>query len=104
MRRDDVRVAHHVLGWGRHGADLLAGERLHVAWEVLLLLEDVDLGLMAAGGALLGLLQMLDQNPHVDDGDVSDRFTARVLRALGIDADEADELCARPLPQLPSLS
>jgi AcrR family transcriptional regulator len=67
-------------------------------------LQDVELGLMAVGGALLGLLQMLDANPDLDDADVSDRFTERVLRSLGISADEAKDLCARPLPELPDLS
>lgn len=66
-------------------------------------LQDVELGLMAVGGALLGLLQMLDADPDLDDADVSDRFTERVLRALGISADEAQALCARPLPELPDL-
>lgn len=66
-------------------------------------LQDVELGLMAVGGALLGLLQMLDADPDLDDAEVSDRFTERVLRALGISADEAQALCTRPLPELPDL-
>ena len=65
-------------------------------------LEDDELGLMAVGGALLGLLQMLESHPELDDGDVSDRFAQRVLRALGIPADEAERLCAKPLPDLPA--
>lgn len=67
---------------------------------------DVDsprLGLMAAGGALLGLLQMLDADPDADAGALSDRMTARVLRAFGMDGAEADALCARPLPDQPVL-
>ncbi len=66
-------------------------------------LEDVELGLMAVGGALLGLLQMLDSRPEVDDADVADRFTQRVLRALGMPPERAAEICARPLPELPGL-
>lgn len=66
-------------------------------------LEDVELGLMAVGGALLGLLQMLDSHPDLDDGEVSDRFTERVLRALGMSPAEASEICQRPLPELPDL-
>jgi AcrR family transcriptional regulator len=65
-------------------------------------LEDVELGFMAVGGALLGLLQMLESHPELDDADVSDRFTQRVLRALGISATEAGNLCSRPLPELPT--
>lgn len=66
-------------------------------------LENVELGLMVVGGALLGLMQMLASHPELDDADVSDRFTERVLRALGMPADEATEVCARPLPELPEL-
>lgn len=66
-------------------------------------IEDVELGLMAVGGALLGLLQMLDTRPELDDADVSDRFTQHVLRGLGLSADEAKVLCSRPLPELPPL-
>ena len=65
-------------------------------------LENAELGLMAVGGALLGLLQMLEDHPELDDCVVSDQFTARVLRALGVASDDAAELCARPLPDLPS--
>ncbi|WP_246210357.1 TetR/AcrR family transcriptional regulator [Nocardioides piscis] len=64
-------------------------------------LDDVELGLMAVGGALLGLMQMLESDPTLDDADVSDRFTERVLRALGMTAAEAAEICRRPLPELP---
>lgn len=63
--------------------------------------EDVHLGLMAAGGALLGLLQMLDADPAADAGLLSDLMTARVLRAFGLSKAEADEICARPLPAVP---
>lgn len=66
-------------------------------------LEDVELGLMAAGGALLGLLQLLEVRPELDDAEVSDRFTERVLRALGVPEEEAREMVARPLPELPAL-
>jgi len=79
----------------RHLRDAVAAGRFD--------LEDVELGLMAVGGALLGLLQMLETHPDLDDGDVSDRFTQRVLRALGISAAEAEQLCTRPLPDLPAL-
>jgi len=67
-------------------------------------LEDIELGLMAAGGALLGLLQLLESRPELDDADVSDRFTERVLRALGLDAGEAHDLVSKPLPDLPSFA
>lgn len=64
-------------------------------------LEDVELGFMAVGGALLGLLQMLDSHPELDDAKASDRFAERMLRTVGMTAEEAREICARPLPALP---
>ncbi|MGN0065714.1 MAG: TetR/AcrR family transcriptional regulator, partial [Nocardioides sp.] len=66
-------------------------------------LEDVELGLMAVGGALLGLLQLLDSHPELDDADVSDRFDERMLRPVGMSAEDARDVCARPLPELPEL-
>lgn len=67
---------------------------------------DIDsprLGLMAAGGALLGLLQLLDAEPALDAGEASDLMTARVLRGFGMSKDEAEDLCSRPLPPQPEL-
>ncbi|WP_418061148.1 TetR/AcrR family transcriptional regulator [Pimelobacter simplex] len=66
-------------------------------------IESPRLGLMAAGGALLGLLQLLDADPDLDAGEVSDLMTARVLRGFGMPKAEADELCSRPLPAQPEL-
>lgn len=67
-------------------------------------IEDVQLALMAAGGALLGLLQMLESDPDADAGLLADRMTARVLRAFGISKEEADEICSRPLPDQPDIT
>lgn len=66
-------------------------------------IENAQLGLMAAGGALLGLLQLLDSDPAADAELLSDQMTARLLRAFGMDRTEADELCARALPEVPDL-
>ena len=65
--------------------------------------DDPELALMLVGGALLGLLQMVESRPELDDAEVSDRFAERLLRALGLPSDEARELCRRPLPELPRL-
>lgn len=65
--------------------------------------DDVAVATMASGGALLGLLQLLDADPSLDDGVVTDRFTERVLVMLGIDEAEAGELVARPMPPPPRL-
>jgi AcrR family transcriptional regulator len=61
-------------------------------------IENVELGLVAVGGALLGLLQLLDSDPNADAGALADAMTVRVLRALGMSKDEAEELCSRELP------
>lgn len=64
-------------------------------------LDEAEFGVMTIGGALLGMLQYLDLHPEVDDAVVADRFTVRVLVALGLDRAEASELVTRPLPTLP---
>lgn len=61
-------------------------------------IENVELGLVAAGGALLGLLQLLDSDPDADAGALADAMTVRVLRAFGMSKDEAEEICSRDLP------
>lgn len=35
---------------------------------------------------------------------LSDQMTARLLRAFGMDSAEAEELSARPLPEVPELA
>jgi len=66
-------------------------------------MQDPEAALMAVGGALLGLLQMLDANPSLDDAQVSDGFTEHVLLLLGLDADEAARIVALELPELPQI-
>ncbi|WP_203723667.1 TetR/AcrR family transcriptional regulator [Actinoplanes teichomyceticus] len=65
--------------------------------------DDPDIALMAAGGAMLGVMQMLDANPELDAGAVADQFAVRILRMLGISADEAAALCATAPPMVPEL-
>ncbi|MER7608965.1 TetR/AcrR family transcriptional regulator [Nocardioides sp. NPDC127503] len=67
-------------------------------------IESARLGLMAAGGALLGLLQLLDAEPDLDAGEVADLMTARVLQGFGMSKEDADDLCSRDLPAQPDLS
>ena len=66
-------------------------------------MQDPEAALMAVGGALLGLLQMLDANPALDDAQVSDSFTAHVLLLLGLDAEEAARIVALELPEVPQI-
>ena len=65
--------------------------------------EDPDIALMAAGGALLGLLHWLDVQPGADEAALSDEMAQRVLRMFGLTKREAKRLCSRPLPPQPAL-
>lgn len=62
--------------------------------------SDPQLALAVAGGALMGLGQLLLVEPDRDDGEAADRVTEDVLRLFGMSADNAQEICRRPLPDL----
>jgi AcrR family transcriptional regulator len=62
--------------------------------------DDPKLALAVAGGALLGLGKLLADEPQRDDSAAADRVTEDVLRLFGLSADEAHEICTRPLPDL----
>ena len=62
--------------------------------------DDPKLALAVAGGALLGLGKLLQEEPQRDDSAAADRVTEDVLRLFGLTADEAHEICTRPLPDL----
>lgn len=61
---------------------------------------EVPLGLVTAGGALLGLIALLVAEPDLDAAALSDQLAERLLRALGLPAEEATALARRPLPAL----
>ena len=65
--------------------------------------EDPELALAMAGGALLGLGKLLRDNPDRDDAQAADTVTENVLRVFGLSAEEAHEVCRRPLPDDPFL-
>jgi AcrR family transcriptional regulator len=62
--------------------------------------EDPKLALAVAGGALLGLGKLLQDEPERDDAAAADRVTEDVLRLFGLSAEEAHEICMRPLPDI----
>src|ERR1700744_631350 len=68
----------------------VAAGRFHV--------DDPELALAMAGGALLGLGKLLRDDPDRDDARAADVVTENVLRLFGIGAAEAHEICQRPLP------
>jgi AcrR family transcriptional regulator len=61
-------------------------------------IDDPELALFIAGGALLGLGKLLRDNPDRDDARAADSVTESVLRLFGLGAEEARAVCQRPLP------
>ncbi|MCQ4121034.1 TetR/AcrR family transcriptional regulator [Rhodococcus tibetensis] len=61
--------------------------------------DDPDRALALVAGAFLAMGRMLLDQPDRDEAPTVDGMTADILRALGIPATEAKQLCARPLPQ-----
>ena len=53
-----------------------------------------------AGGALLGLGNLLRAQPGRDDARAADAVTEDVLRLLGMTAEDARAVCERPLPDV----
>lgn len=62
--------------------------------------DDPKLAMAVAAGALLGLGKLLQQEPERDDAVAADRVTEDVLRLFGLSAEEARQICKRPLPSL----
>ena len=60
--------------------------------------EDADLALALVAGSLLSMGRLLLEQPDRDEESTVDRTAQRVLRALGVSADEAETLCSRELP------
>lgn len=60
--------------------------------------DDPELALAMAGGALLGLGNLLRDDPDRDDERAADAVTENVLRLFGLSVDEAHAICQRPLP------
>jgi hypothetical protein len=50
------------------------------------------------GGALLGVLHLLETRPDLDAERVTDQLAARLLRMFGLTRTEAQEIATRPLP------
>ncbi|GJO47264.1 putative TetR-family transcriptional regulator [Mycobacterium marinum] len=62
--------------------------------------EDPELALAMAGGALLGLGTLLRADPQRDGCAAADAVTEDLLRLFGLDAEQARAICRRPLPDL----
>jgi AcrR family transcriptional regulator len=66
--------------------------------------DDPELALAVAAGALLGVGQLLHDQPQRCDAEAADRATMGVLVMFGLPAEEAAEICGRPLPDLDELT
>jgi hypothetical protein len=62
--------------------------------------DDPSLALAVAGGSLMGLGQLLADEPGRDDAEAADRVALDMLVMFGMPADEAAEICRLPLPDL----
>lgn len=65
--------------------------------------DDVSLAMAIVGGALLGLGQLLYDEPERDVAEAADKVTEHVLTVLGLSADEARRICRLPLPDFDTL-
>ncbi len=63
-------------------------------------LDDPDLALAIVAGAVLTLGRLLHDDPDRDAVRSTDEVTVALLRMLGLTADDARAVCARPLPEL----
>ncbi|MCV7229491.1 TetR/AcrR family transcriptional regulator [Mycolicibacterium komossense] len=70
----------------------VAAGRFHV--------DDPELALAVAGGAIMGLGTLLREQPERDDAQAADKLTEDVLRLFGVPAEEAREMCQRDLPDI----
>jgi AcrR family transcriptional regulator len=61
-------------------------------------IDDPELALAMAGGALLGLGSLLRDDLERDGALTADTATESVLRLFGLTAQEAHAICQRPLP------
>lgn len=62
--------------------------------------RDLDLTMVVVTGAALCLGQLLHDHPERDEAASVDEVAEDLLHMLGVPAEEAHEICARPLPAL----
>ena len=62
--------------------------------------DDPQRALAMAGGVLLGLGHLLTNDLTRDDGRTADAVTEDLLVLFGMPADDAHDVCTRPLPRI----
>lgn len=66
--------------------------------------DDPKLAMAVAAGALMGLGQLLQDEPSRDAGLAADRVTEDLLCMFGLPAEAAHEMCQHPLPDINGLT
>lgn len=88
-----------------HGLRPRALQDLHAARAAgRFTFDDPEIAFMAIGSGLIGMMQLLSENPDRDVATTTDEFVVLALRMLGVSAEDAATLVARPLPPVPDLS
>ena len=62
--------------------------------------EDLDVAVTMAAGALIALGQLLQDHPERDAGETTDGVTVELLRLFGVRTATARRICRLPLPDL----
>ena len=63
-------------------------------------IEDLDVAVTLAAGALIALGQLLQDHPDRDAEETTDRVTEELLRLFGVRTSTARRICSLPLPDL----
>ncbi|MFD5634041.1 TetR/AcrR family transcriptional regulator [Streptomyces sp. NPDC127077] len=63
-------------------------------------IDDARTAVAMAGGALLGVLHLLETRPDLDAERVTDQLAVRLLCMFGMTRAEAQEIATRPLPAI----
>ncbi|MGV8872877.1 MAG: TetR/AcrR family transcriptional regulator [Rhodococcus sp. (in: high G+C Gram-positive bacteria)] len=85
----------------QHGLGPRAARDIHAGIEAgYFRVQDIQLSLALVAGALLGLGQLLLEQPERSDVEAVDEMAYGVLLALGVSDTDARDLCARSLPPM----
>jgi len=87
--------------WSRAGSGPARVARHH-GWRGgrTITVDDPKLAMAVAAGALLGLGKLLQDEPKRDDAAAPIESPKTYCRLFGLPADEAHEICRRPLPDI----
>jgi AcrR family transcriptional regulator len=67
-------------------------------------IEDLDVAVTLAAGTLIGLGQLLQDQPDRDAAETTDRVTEDLLRMFGVPRRQAHRICQLPLPDIDAVT